>query len=71
MLTNASTWEFCLCYRADEFSHWEWRRHDGRGTMTSAAGFPSLSTCVHDAMKNGYTGGGRIMPGIVDSSGTD
>lgn len=65
MLTNTPHWEFCLCYRDEEFSHWEWRRHEGPDSITSAIGFPTLSTCVHDAMKHGYSGGGRILPGIV------
>lgn len=69
MYTDRLHWEFCLCYRDGEFSHWEWRRHHGGRTVTSAAGFQSLSTCVHDAMKQGYTGGGKIMPGIVGSPG--
>ena len=69
MSLHETHWEFCLCYRDGEFSHWEWRHHHDGGIETSVTGFPTLSTCVHDAMKHGYAGGGKIMPGIVRSSG--
>lgn len=69
MITNTSHWEFCLCYRGEEFSHWEWRRHASGERLTSAGAFSSLSECVQDAMRHGYTGGGTILPGIVGTSG--
>lgn len=69
MMTNKPHWEFCLCYRGEEFSHWEWRRHGGGQQVTSAGAFASLSECVQDAMKHGYAGGGTILPGIVGTRG--
>jgi hypothetical protein len=68
MTPDRPYWEFCLCYLDGEFSHWKWRYHRGEAVRASASGFPTLSACVHDAMKHGYTGGGRIVPGIVGNA---
>lgn len=40
------------------------------GAVTSGTAFPTRSACVHDAMKHGYLGGGRILAGIVGTTPT-